>query len=541
MGNSQGTEATSKKRKLAGNEDASRAAKRPKTQIKFVKDKSGPVRRGRPPKAKPAISAGIHSQTSGLNQSKNALDDELSLLLSSGAGPINAVDGIKESAQAQDKSKKVAIQPEAGKAVQDGSKAPRRKQSTKTKLLKTTFTVKQDSVESKAAFEKPETLASPMPTRRRKKRRSIGQNTRKTKRLFTAAERKGPLHLRTIESKDPWNILEAPSKSLKLDETSDRKKEDLSPNSIREPGKLDAELPGSIKKANSKPRRKRKPIAQIPGSRRVPKKDANVKASVPLLSPKEKVQDETAEASNATTIQPRNQPRKPLADVTNLTPGPKPKKVDLRQPDEETPTLIRLKDKGHITVEPKQNIVYKDPLADTLPAVPIHTIKASRPTESQSHPDLKSTSKEAAASATAGSAREQAPIKVRKLKPAKSALNSTKPPSPYPGPAISPPIKIEPTLNQASLAIEDEHGLPRPPVKQRGRPRQNPDSDALPMTRAKTQPKKVKAHTRPHKQPANTIPVTIDRPIPSQDPGSDSDDPLSLSAPYPPMKAPKRN
>jgi len=541
LGERQGAEATTKKRKLAGVEDARRAAKRPKTVTNIQKEKSVPVKRGRLTKAKLATSAGMHSHTGASNQPKNVLDDELSSLLSPDNRPIDPIDAVSGPAHVQDKSNNVAIQRKAGKAAKEGFKPTQRKRTTKAGLGKTAPAVEEDFIEPRAAIEKTETLASPVPKRRRRKRRSIGQDTRRRKRPPMAAEEKRSFYLEMMEPTDPKNdIFEAPSGSLELDVTQSEKKANPVQENIHELGKIDAGLPESMDKAKSKPRKKRKPIAQMSRPRKASKKGGNANASI-LSVLEEDVQDKADGAISAGTTQARERARKPLADVTNLTPGAKIEKVELRQSDDEAPFSRPLKRKGHITAEPKQNQVYRDPLPDRVPALLVHKTKASTP-ESQSLSNLKSRPTESAKSAADNSVREQAPVKVQKLKPARSAPKPTKPPSLHPCPTIFPPIKTEPTMNQPVAAKKDNHDLPRPPVKKRGRPRKTRGSDALPLIRAsKLQPKKVKPPTGPRKQSANTIPVTSYRPILSQDPASDSDDPLSLSAPYPPRKAPKRS
>lgn len=537
-GQSPGIEATTKKRKLAGVGDARRAAKRPKTVTNIKEEKSVPMKRGRLMKAKPATSAGTHFHTRASNQPENLLDDELCSLLSPKNGPIDPVDAVSGPPQVQDKSNGVAIQRKTGKAAIEDPKPTQRKRITKAGIAKIAPAVEQDLVEPKAAIEKTETRAIPVPKRRRKKRRSIGQDTRKRQRPPMVVEENRLLHLKMSEPTSPRNdMLEAPSGSLKLHETQSEKEANLVQENISELAEIDAGLPETMDKAKSKPRKKRKPIAQMSRPRKVPKKDGNANASV-LSVLVEDVSDKADGATSAETTQARQRARKPLADVTNFTPGLKVEKVELRQSDDEAPLSRPLKRKGHITAEPKQSQIHRDPLLDMVSALPVHKAKASRPPESQSLSNLKSTPTVAAKSTADNSVREQAPVKVRKLKPAKSAPKPTKPPSLQPGPTTSRSIKVEQTVDQQVLAKEDSHDIPRPPVKTRGQPRQTPGSETLPMT--KSQPKKLKAPTRPRRQPANTIPVKTYRPIPSHDAGSDSDDPLSLSAPYPPKKAPKR-
>lgn len=543
LGQSEGIEATTKKRKLAGVGDGRTAAKRPKTVTDSQKEKSVPIKRSRLTKAKPATSAGMHSQMGASNQIRNVVDDELSSLLYHDDRPVDPIDAVSGPLQGQDKPNNVAIQRKAGKAAKEGFKPTQRKRTTKAGISKTAPAVEQNYIKPEAAIEKTETLASPVPKRRRKKRRSIGQDTRSRKRPPVVAEEKRPLHLEMTEPTDPKNdIFEAPSGFLELDVTQSGKKANLVQENIHGLNKLDAGLSESMDKAKSKPRKKRKPIAQISRPRKASKKDGGANASILSVLSEEDVQDKANGAISAGTTQARERARKPLADVTNFAPGPKVEKVELRQSDDEAQLPRPLKRKGHITAEPKQNQVHKDPLPDMVPALPTHKTKASGPPESQSPSKVKSTPTEAAKSAADNSVREQAPVKVQKLKPAKSAPKPTKPPSLHLGPTLSPPIIIESTMNHPVAAKTDNRDFPRPLVKKRGRPRKTPGSDALPMTRAsKLQPKKVKPPTGPRKESANTIPVASYRPILSQDPASDSDDPLSLSAPYPPKKAPKRS
>ncbi len=543
LGQSEGIEATTKKRKLAGVGDGRTAAKRPKTVTDSQKEKNVPIKRSRLTKAKPATSAGMHSQTGASNQIRNVVDDELSSLLYHDDSPVDPIYAASGPLQGQDKPNNVAIQRKAGKAAKEGFKPTQRKRTTKAVISKTAPAVEQDYIKPEAPIEKTETLASPVPKRRRKKRRSIGQDTRSRKRPPVVAEEERPLHLEITEPTNPKNdIFEAPSGFLELDVTQSGKKANLVQENIHGLNKIDAGLSESMDKAKSKPRKKRKPIAQISRPRKASKKDGGANESILSELSEGDVQDKADGAISAGTTQARERARKPLADVTNFTPGPKVEKVELRQSDDDASLSRPLKRKGHITAGPKQNQVYGDLLPDIVPALPIHKTKASRPPESQSLSKLKSTPTLAAKSAADNSVREQAPVKVRKLKPTKSAPKPKTPHPLQPGPIISPPIKIELTMNQPVAAKKDNYDLPQLPAKKRGRPRKTPGSDALPMTRAsKLQPNKVKSPTGPRKQSADIIPVTSYRPILSQDPASDSDDPLSLNAPYPPKKAPKRS
>lgn len=543
-GKSQGIEAKTKKRKLDGVGEARRVVKKPKTTTDIQTEKSVPVKRGRPTKAKSATSAGSHSHTGVAAQSKNLLDDELCSLLSPenrAIGPIHDVGGPQ---QAQDNSNGVAIQRKTGKAAKEDFKSIKRKRIIKAGIGRAASAVEEDFLEPRAAVEKTEILVNSVPKRRRKKRRSVGQYTKKRKMPPVVAEESRLLNLEMTEPTDPRDeMFEAPSRSPERHVTQSEKETELTQVDIPKLGKIGAGLPEPMDKAKSKPRKKRKPIAQTSKSRKVPKKAGNVGGSVPSVVSEENVQDKSDGATSATKPQVRGQARKPLADVTNVTPGPKAKQVALHEPDNEASLSRPLKWNGHVTTEPmqKQKQVYKDPLPDDLPASAIQEqeTKASGPPESQSLPKLTSMPRDAATSAADGSAQGDLLLKTRKPTLAKRAPKSTKPPSPHPGPAMSPPIKLEETMEQQFLAKEADFDVPQPPIKTRGRPRKTPGPDATSMT--KSQPKKLKAPTRPRKEPAKSIPVKTSRPIPSYDLDSDSDDPLSLSAPYPPKKAPKRS
>lgn len=490
------------------------------------------MKRGRLAKAEPATSAGTRSHMGISDQPRNLLDDELCSLLSPKDNKIDPVDAVSGPPQVQDKSNSVRIQRKTGKAAIENFKPTQRKRITKAGIAKTAPAVKQDLIGPEAAIDETETRAISVPKRRRKKRQSIGQDTRKRQRPPVVVEENRLLHLKMSEPTDLRNdMFEAPSGSLKLYEIQSEKEANLVQENFSELAEIDAELPEPMDKAKSKPRKKRKLIVQMSRPRKVPKKDGNANPSI-LSVLVEDVQDEADGAASAGTTQARHRARKPMADVTNFTPGLKVEKRELRQ---SKPS----KRKGHIAAEPKQNQTYRNPLLDMVPALPVRKTKALGPPESQSLSHLKSPPTVVAKSVVDNPVREEAPVKVRKLKPAKPAPKPTKPPSLQPGPTISRPIKVEHTMDQQVLAKEDNRGVPQPPVKKRGRPRKTPDSETLPMT--ESQPKRLKAPTRPRKQSAHTIPVKPYRPIPSHDPGSDSDDPLSLSAPYPPKKAPKRS
>lgn len=538
-GKSQGIEATTKKRKLDGVGEARRVVKKPKTTAEMQTEKSVPVKRGRPTKAKSATSAGSHSHTGVVDQSKNLLDDELCSLPSPDNRAIGPVHDVSDSQQAQDNSNGVAIQRKTGKAAKEDFKSTKRMRTIKAGIGKAASAVEEDFSEPRAVVETTEILANSVPKRRHKKRRSVGQYTKKRKMLPVVAEESRLLNLEVTEPTDPRDeMFEAPSGSLERHVTQSEKETKLTQCDIPELGKIGAGLPEPMNKAKTKPRKKRKPIAQTSRPRKVPKEAGNAKVSVPSAM-LEDVQDKADRAISAAKTQAKGQARKPLADVTNVTPSLKAKRLGMLQSEVEAPISRSLKWNGHDTAEPKQNQVYKDPLPDMFPASPIQKTKASNGPGSQSLPKSMSMPREAVSSAADTSAREKAVPKGQKPRLVRCAPKSTKPPSPCPGPAISPPIKVEEIMEQQVLAKEADYDVPQPLTKTRGRPRKTPGPDVISMT--KSQPKKLKAPTRPRKQPTKTIPAKTYRPIPFYDLGSESDDPLSLSAPYPPEKAPQRS
>ena len=495
------------------------------------------VKRGRTTKAKPATSASLHSKSTALDGAKDILPDDLSSLLLPDNREAEAHEEANSSGQIRDRSGSVGTGERAGRQLIEDSKSIERGKLDKPMSVKTTTVIEQLSRLPKATAGKSQAQATAPPTRRCKKRRSIvQQSTRNKKRASIETRIESPVR---VEGAPPVKIGEQPLEAqVQLVEFKGQlpgSKDIQTLKQITETHQIQGDINTSIPKAKPKSRKKRKPIAQIRRPRKIPPKDTSAKAPKPFTAPEETSSGDIGKISIAAITQPTARARKPLANITNFTSISNSNEASRHPLEKHALTSNPPEAQDSNPIKPKQKRPTNIPAFSLVQALPSSNLRGSRPAKAQTAPKS-----EERKTSLAGTLEVQtATSKVVKPMSADEGLEPGRPQSPIPASALFPSLNYEQSAVSPLPPTEEALFQPQPPPKKRGRPRKDPLPD-FPSTAQSLEPplKKAKPSSSRRKKPANAIPVTIYRPIPPQDAPSDSDDPLSLDAFYPPKKTP---
>ena len=540
LANKHEAEATSRKRKCMGDIDVRKGAKKAKNSTNIDKARANIVKRGRTMKAKPATSASLHSKSTALDGAKDISPDQLSSLLLPADTEAEAHEEANTFGQVRDRSRSVGTGERAGCQSTEDSKSIKRGKLDKPMSIKTTTAIEQLSHLPKATARNSQAQATAPPSRRRKKRTSVVQQSMANKKRASIETRiQSPIR---VEDARPVEIgdqpLEAQVQLVESKGPLPGSKDIQTLKQITDTHQIQGVMNTSIPKAKPKSRKKRKPIAKIRRPRKPPPKDTTAKASKPFTAPEETSSGDIGEIPIAATTQPTARARKPLANLTNFTSISNSKEAS-RHPLEKhaltsNPPEAEAQDSNPI--KPKQKCPTKIPASSLVQALPSSNLRGSRLAKAQTAPKS-----EERKTSLPGTLEVQTAIsKVVKPMSADEGLKPRRPQSPIPASAMCPSQKYEQSAVSPLPVTDEASSQPQPPAKKRGRPRKNPLPGFTSTAQSREPPsKKAKPSSSRRKQPANTLPVRIYRPIHPQDAASDSDDPLSLDALYPPKKAPK--
>lgn len=264
-------------------------------------------------------------------------------------------------------------------AAQGDPKPGQRKRVTKARPKRYVPAVTQGKVGAQTAIETVETPVSPTPPKRRKKRKPIGQGGRRKDQPAAAAEVQQPLLVMvgSIATRD--ELFKAPSQSHKLDMTFHGKKGTPVKKSFKELQEVDVKEPRPMIEDNQKGAKDRKLVARNPRPRVVTTEHGKIEPPGSSSISTGSVQDKMWESPRAAAVQHIDQPRKPLADVTNNTSGPKVKRAALRSPEHKTSAQGPPKSRDLPPNEPNQDPFYMDALVETFSALPEYKTKVSKP------------------------------------------------------------------------------------------------------------------------------------------------------------------
>ena len=487
--------ASTNKRKFTDDGKILEGTKKAKIDKDNGKKNSKVARRGRPTQQKPATSAYDLKPPENFVPAKKHVKKELSC-----SPPANEDPSVSQehfSTHQVNEEFLTKEKEDSGHSRADvDDLLNQRSLVTQSKAPKVTKISKQvDSIPS-VAMDTAEASTRVAPTKRRKKRRSIGQQSmRANKRPSIEAKTNllpgKPTATSPDPMKEPPGFHSIPEERLRnrtpLLENKmaqslsrhDKAPPDLTSGLVKSLSEIQApqekRLARPEPQIKQKPRKKRKPIAQV----RKPKKpiQRNGKAAVPTVEAlTDKHKDTSSIKATATANPPQNRSRKPLANVTNVIKAPKAK----------------LASKG------KDN-------AESIS----HSIKILKPDH-----------------------------------PTGETKQAFAPPEP-------PPAEERETFNKQMNGIHKKRSKLPPkdgPPKKRGRPRKQPQTAPPPLADADADhPAKPQAVSKPSKRPTKTskpnkrppkisklppksVPITVYRPAPTLDSDSDSDDPLSLGA-----------
>ncbi|KAL8824445.1 MAG: hypothetical protein Q9191_005055, partial [Dirinaria sp. TL-2023a] len=483
-----GVESTTKKRKFAGDGIIGKGTKKPRLARDNGREETGTIKGGRATQHKPETGAYNSKAPVDAGPTENSIEKELSVSV-----PEITVSCVTKEEFSKGQVNEEAIgaeeSQENGQSRTDDDHRPgQRKRVTKPKAPRDPKAPKQMNHVPAISKETTEASAGAAPTKKRKKRRSIGQQSMKAKKRRSSESTKDLLPKMEISNSPPAGPeppgLHAGIPQNRLgNSTPPVGIETASPqvdfNQATPNVALGAsEYPPHVRvtqekkilrtepQTKAKPRKKRKPIAQVRRPKKPLRKDST--DAVPqthAVTDKHKQVPSTLASISVT--QPKGRPRKPLANVTNVT---------------------------------------KDVKA-----------KSSNPN-----------SKEDAAS--------------RMIEPNCKTLKITQPPAPPENPSTGlSETRDKPVIGTPQDRHDESH--PNAPPKPRGRPRKQPQTAPPPSSNKKPLPKPQapskppKRATKPSKPaPPASVPITVYRPDPPTTNDSDSDDPLSLSAHYPPKK-----
>ena len=530
-------EATIRKRKCIGDIDERKVTKKAKNSTIIDKARASVVKRGRTMKAKPATSASLHPKSTALDGAENILPHELSSLLLPDDREAEAHEEANTLGQIRDRSRSVGTGERAGCQPIEDSKPIERGKTDKPMTVKTATAIEQLSHLPKATAGNSQAQATAQPTRRRKKRRSIVQKSMgNEKRASIETRIESPARVEGARpEKTGKQPLEAPVQLVKSKGQLPGSEDIQTLKQLMETQQIQGDTNISIPKAKPKSRKKRKPIAQNRRPRKIPPKDTTTKAPQPLTVPEETSSGDIGKILIAAITQPTARARKPLANITNFTRISNSKEASRHLLEEHARAPNPPETQDSNPIKPKQKRSTSIPAFSLVQALPSSNLRGSRPAKAQTAPKSEERKK-----SLAGTLEFQtATSKVVKPMSADEGLEPRRPQSPNPASALFPSLNDEQDALSPLPPPEEASPKPQPPPKRRGRPRKNTPPD-FPSTAQSLKPpsKKAKPSSSRRKQPANTIPVKIYRPIPPQDALSDSDDPLSLDALYPPKKAP---
>lgn len=530
--------ATSKKRKFAGDIDEPKISKKRKNASKVEKVKTGAAKRGRLTKAKPMTSADAHAKAKASGQSGAVLNVELCSSLAPEGRDTETIEEVPVLEQMQEKSGAFKNQSQAGGQTNDMSKSETQNRFENPSTTISLATIGKLPDITRGVSKEGKTLDNVKPVKKRRKRRSIVQHPQRTQKRVSI-ESKKELALHPADRRQNASTQESLEKQPQLSEAvapSSR------PNSIElekqasDPVQIIGDLPTSIACAKSKPRKKRKPIAQTSRPRKTSKRDNVTKAHETQNAPKEIDLVDAARLLPSATSRPSqlmDQPRKPLANVTNIAKGSR----TMKPKEDSIASRVQAEDVRGKNNQDAFQLRHKTPnelLAASLSQA-LPSSKNQKPRSAKVKPALKPTV--TAKPSTSKSVIKEAAPTDQNSEAGNHPLVSDEARTPSPAPSISPP---QPDYVQAlePAAPSDSNRDQPPPAKKRGRPRKDPNSEP-PATANHIQPpaKKAKASSSRRKPLTHNILTKQYPPIPSQIPGSDSDDPLSLDVPYPPKKA----
>ena len=480
-----GVGATTKKRKFAGDGKTGRGTKKPRMARDDGKEKTGVIKKGRTTQHKPATS-GYNPETSQkVVQAKNVIEKELSFNMPKVTAPNVIKDNILT----------YRVNEESGKIEQsktdDDHRPEHRNRVTKPKATRDPKPPKRTNPVPAVSVEATETLADVAPTKKRKKRRSIGQQSMRAKKRPSSETKKDmlPQMEESIPSAlgiEPHKLhasmpKECPGNSApsRGNETAPPVSSDQAPrNNALKISEGRSDIPVTHEESTlrpkpqikRKPRKKRKPIAQVRKPKKPLKKD-NAEAATQKQITADKHQPTCNKLATTSVNEAKGRPRKPLANVTNIVKDVKAKSSASNTKDNTASKFDSIKalQADHITPE------------ITQPSAPLEN-PSTRQSET---PDKQ---KE-------GLRKKRSDIPEREAPPKKRARPRKQP-------------------QTAPLPPADEH----PPAE------------------PQTAPKPTRRATKKSKPPAASIPITVYGLAPTGE--SDSDDPLSLSSHYPPKKAP---
>lgn len=486
---------TTKKRKFAGDGVIGKGTKKPRMARDNGKEKTGATKEAGAMRHKPVKSACNSKAPEKAKPTENSIEKELSVSVPEITVPRVTKEKFSKSPVNEDAIGAEENQKNGQSRTDDHPGPEQRKRVTKPKAPRDSKASKQINHVQALSMETTAALADAAPIKKRKKRRSIGQQSMKAKKRPSSETTKDLLPKIEMSNSPPPLAPPGPERPGLHAGISENRPGNSPPvgietappladfNQVPPIAALDlSEGPPDIRvtqeenilqpepQTKRKPRKKRKPIAQIRKPKKPLKKDNSEAVAHTEVAPdKHKPASSTLAAIPVT--QPKGLLRKPLANVTNVIKDVKAKSLNINSKDD-------------------------------------------------------------AASKTKS-------IKV--IEPDRTTLTPTQPIAPPENPST---VLSEAHDKQAAIILKErsEQSPPNAPPKTRGRPRKQPQTEPPPHANEEPPPK-PQAPSKPPKRAIKaskpalaSVPITVYRPDPTND--SDSDDPLSLSSNYPPKKAP---
>ena len=527
-----GDGATTKKRKATGDSDERQILKKPRTEMKVKNSAVSSLKRGRQANARSTANAGLSHEPKITDEFERTMDHGLNLLSIPESKPIEAMKEGGALEHAVEAPGSVAVNPRT-ENLEHTDEA----ETEKLGKRKATTTTEKVSDSIKAVIES-QTSATAAPVKKRKKRRSIGQQSTRTKKRPSIEDTVNPSPPSDDAGKidvnneppEPKERTAEPEMDLKRLRDFEVHQEALDLN------QAGGDVIAPTIQAKSKPRKKRKAIAQTSRPRKTLKKDKIAEALRTISVPRETDSTVIVDLPYAKITKSTGRPRKPLANVTNLSKSMKPKIANMNP--KEKLTLAKDLLETHHPIELKSGIEHPDQLPIAGLSQVSSSVEIKKPREAKAKSTLTSKSTRVNPSETA--VKNPALPRKQDSELENGNADATKAASPLPEPTLSQPRAntLESTRPTPSIK-KDQLAPPQPTTKKRGRPRKTPVPNLKAIANSpKHSRKEVKIPPTRRKQPANSIPITIYRPISSHEAAYDSDDPLSLDVPYPPKKAP---